>query len=83
MRRILLELATAIALTLAATIASVPGANASDVVVISAFARASATPVAKSGAVYFIILNHTAEADRLLAISTPAASSGRGSRRRA
>ncbi len=75
MRLNLLEIAAAIALTLAAIIASVSGANASDIAVTGAFARASATPMAKSGAVYLTIVNHASEADRLLAISTPAASS--------
>ncbi len=48
MRRILLELTTAVSLTLAAIIATAGGVSASDVMVMNAFARASATPVAKS-----------------------------------
>lgn len=75
MRRILLEFAAAIALTLGATIALAGGANASDIMVMNAFARASATPVAKSGAAYVSIMNHGSAADRLVAISTPAAMS--------
>lgn len=73
MRHILIALTAATAFTLAFNIASGSGAKASDVVVISAFARASATPVAKSAAVYVTIVNNAAEADRLLSISTPAA----------
>lgn len=73
MRKITLEFAAAIALTLGAIIASAGGVLASDVMVMNAFARASATPVAKSGAVYVTLMNHGAEADRLLSLSSPAA----------
>lgn len=73
MQKLFLELATAISLTLAAILASVSNANAADIMLTDAYARASATPVAKSGAVYVTIMNHGAEADRLLAVATPAA----------
>ena len=73
MRKITLEIAAAIALTLGAIIASAGGVLASDVMVMNAFARASATPVAKSGAAYVTIMNHGVEADRLLSLSSPAA----------
>lgn len=43
--------------------------------VVGAFARASATPAAKSGAAYVSLLNQGADADRLLAVATPAAAS--------
>ena len=50
------------------------GVSASDVLVMDAYARASATPVAKAGAVYVSITNQGATADRLLAVSSPVAS---------
>lgn len=73
MRRILLEVIFAAALTLSAILASVAGASAAEIMVTEAFARASATPVATSGAAYVSVMNHGAEADRLVAVSTPAA----------
>ncbi len=75
MRQSLIEFSAAIALTLGAIIASGTGANASDVMVMNPFARASATPVAKAGVAYVSVMNHGAAADRLMAISTPAAAS--------
>ncbi|WP_373505425.1 copper chaperone PCu(A)C [Aestuariivirga sp.] len=75
MSRILLELSAAISLTLAAILASATGVSANDLMVTGAFARASATPVAKSGAAYVSVMNHGAEPDRLLSVSTPAARS--------
>jgi periplasmic copper chaperone A len=50
-------------------------AVASDIMVMNAMARASLTPVAKSGAVYFSIMNHGADDDVLVSISTPVATS--------
>lgn len=73
MRRPILELSAAIALTIGAIIASASHGMANDVMVMSAFARASATPAAKAGAAYVTLMNHGGETDRLLAISTPAA----------
>lgn len=73
MRRLVLELSAAIGLTIAAAVSVVNAAHAGDVMVTEAFARASATPVAKAGAVYFTIRNDGAEADRLTAIQTDAA----------
>ena len=71
MHRLILEFAAAIALTLTAILTLTTGVNASDLVVNGAFARASPTPVATTGAVYLTIT--TAQADRLIAIFTPAA----------
>jgi hypothetical protein len=73
MRRNLLEIAAALSLTLAAIFASADGASAGSVMVTQAYARASATPTAKSGAAYVSLMNHAAEADRLLSAVTPAA----------
>lgn len=75
MRRTFVEVAVAISLTLAAIFASATGVNASGVMVMDAFARASATPTAASGAAYISLMNHGAGADRLLSASTPAAQS--------
>jgi copper(I)-binding protein len=69
----MIEVLVAIALTLAAAFASVTGAFAGDVMVMNAYARASATPMAKAGAAYLSVMNHGTEADRLMSISTPAA----------
>lgn len=71
MLRLILEFAAAIALTLTAILTLTTGVNASDLVVNGAFARASPTPAATTGAVYLTIT--TPEADRLIAIFTPAA----------
>lgn len=73
MRQFLIEVSAAIALTLGAIIASGTGASASDMMVMNAFARASATPMAKAGAAYVTIMNHGSVADRLVSITTPAA----------
>jgi copper(I)-binding protein len=75
MRQFVIEVSAAIALTLGAIIASATGASANDVMVMNAYARASATPVAKAGAAYVSLMNHGAEADRLLSVSTLAAAS--------
>ena len=72
MRKTLLEVAAAIALTLSAILALAPGAHASSVMVMKAYARASATPGADSGAAYVSLMVH-GEADRLVGVSTPAA----------
>ncbi len=73
MRRIVLEVLTATALTLGAIIALPSGVLASDVMVTQAFARASAVPTAKAGTVYMTLMNHGTEMDRLLSITTEAA----------
>lgn len=73
MQRILIELFLAIALTLGAILASVTGANANELMVSAAFARASATSAAKSGAAYVSIKNNGTEADRLIKVTTPMA----------
>ncbi len=75
MPRIALEILAAIALTLAAIITSATGVMASDLMVTEAFARASATPMARAGAAYVSIMNHGAQADRLLTVVTDAAQS--------
>lgn len=75
MRQFLIEVSAAIALTLGAIIASGTGAIASDMMVMNAYARASATPAARAGAAYITVMNHGGEADRLLSVSTPAATS--------
>lgn len=75
MRKLILEFSAAVALTLAAILASAAGVMASDVMVIEAFARASATPVARAGVAYVTIMNHGPELDRLVAITTTAATS--------
>jgi copper(I)-binding protein len=75
MRRIILELAIATLLTVAAVIAVVVAAHAGDMMVSGAFARASATPAAKAGAVYFTIRNEGAAADKLTNVATDAAQS--------
>lgn len=74
MRRLTLEFAAAIALTLAAIITTAAGAMANDIMVTRAFARASASPAVKVGGVYVSLMNHGA-ADRLVAIASPAAKS--------
>ena len=73
MRRLFLELTAAIGLTVAAAISVVHAAHAGDVMVNDAFARASATPVAKTGAIYFTIHNDGSTPDQLTAIRTDAA----------
>lgn len=70
MRRIALEIAFATLLTIGAAVSLAAAAMASDVMVMNAYARASATASAKSGAVYLTIMNHGSEADRLIGVST-------------
>jgi copper(I)-binding protein len=73
MRRLFIELAAAIGLTIAAVVSVVNAAHAGDVMVSDAFARASATPAARAGVLYFTIRNNGAVADKLTAIETDAA----------
>ena len=75
MRKLVLEVIAATALTLGSILASTPGVLANDVMVMDAFARASATSMAKAGAVYMTLTNHGATPDRLLGASTQAAAS--------
>ncbi|HUQ35542.1 MAG TPA: copper chaperone PCu(A)C [Aestuariivirga sp.] len=75
MRKPVLEILAAIALTLGAILASTPGVLANDVMVKDAFARASAVPTAKAGAVYMTLSNQGAASDRLLQITTEGAAS--------
>jgi len=72
MRKSLITVAAAIALTLASILALAPRADASSVMVMTAYARASTTPTAETGAAYVSLMVH-GEADRLVAVSTPAA----------
>ena len=72
MRKSLIQIAAAISLTLAAILALTGGANASSVMVSKAYARASATAGAETGAAYVVLMVH-GEDDRLVGASTPAA----------
>lgn len=72
MRKSMILFAAAISLALAGILALAPGASASSVMVMKAYARASATPGAETGAAYVSLMVH-GEADRLVAVSTPAA----------
>ncbi len=47
--------------------------QASDIMVMDPRAAASVTPMAKTGAVYMMLMNHGTAADALLRVSTPAA----------
>ena len=69
MKKLIAELSIACTLTIGAIFASATGALANDILVIDAFARASATPNPMSGAAYISVQNNSAEADRLVAIS--------------
>lgn len=71
MHKLILEFAAAIALTVTAILTLTTGVSASDLVVKDAFARASPTPTATTGAVYLTIASP--EADRLTAVFSPAA----------
>jgi hypothetical protein len=73
MRNLKFEIALASALTLGAVVSLAAGANASDVMISSAYARASAVPTAKSGAVYMTVMNHGGTQDRLVDIRTDVA----------
>ena len=70
MRRLYIEILAAAALTLAAILAFAPRVLANDVMVIDAFARASATPQATSAVAYLTLSNHGTETDRLTSITT-------------
>lgn len=72
MNKLIVEIAAASALTLGAVIALASGAHAAcpALKVIDAFARASATPLAKTGAVYFSLVNQSAGETRLVSVAT-------------
>ena len=72
MRKLVLEIFAATALTFGAILALTPGVLASDVMVKGAFARASAVPRAKTGTVYLTLTNNGSKADRLLSVTTAA-----------
>ncbi|MCA0432901.1 MAG: copper chaperone PCu(A)C [Proteobacteria bacterium] len=65
--------------TLLATLAVLPlggqWAWASSIMVMDAYARASLTPVAKTGAVYLQVMNHGSEADALIKVTSDASES--------
>ena len=73
MRKLIIELIAAAALTAAAILALAPGARASDIVVTGAFARASATPAARTASVYLSLTNRGTVPDRLVALASAAA----------
>jgi copper(I)-binding protein len=73
MRKLVLEVLAATALTLGAILASTPAVLASDVFVSDAFARASAVSTAKAGVVYMTLSNRGATPDWLLQITTQSA----------
>jgi periplasmic copper chaperone A len=73
MRKLALEFLTATALTLGAILALTHAVLASDVMVMGAFARASAVSNATSGVVYMTLTNHGATPDKLVSITTPVA----------
>ena len=73
MRKITLEVLAALALTIAAIITSATGVKANDLMVMAPFARASETPMAKTGAAYMMIMNHGGVADRLVSVSSDVA----------
>jgi periplasmic copper chaperone A len=75
MPKLALEIAVAAALTLAAILSLAASAHANEIMVTGAYARASASASAKAGAVYFTIVNHGAEADRIVGASSDAAAS--------
>ena len=75
MRKLVLEVLTATALTLGSILASTPGVLANDVMVNGAFARASAMPTAKTGAVYMTLKNGRSTGERLLSATAFCASS--------
>lgn len=75
MRKRFWEIFAAVSLTIAAAFASATDVSASNVMITKAYARASATPTAKTSAAYVSLMNHAAEADKLLSASTPAAMS--------
>ena len=69
MRQIIIELTAATLLTVGAIVSLAAEALAGDVMVVEPYARASATPSAKAGAVYFTIINHGQDADRLIGVT--------------
>lgn len=72
-RRLLLQLATALSLTIASILAiAAVGAAAGEIEVREAFSRASIGQ-ATSGVVYLELVNHASTPDRLTSVSTPVA----------
>jgi periplasmic copper chaperone A len=60
---------------LAAVLCTMQLAMASDIKVMNATAKASLTPTAKTGVVYFSVISHGSVEDRLMSVSTPVAAS--------
>lgn len=73
MRISALEIFLAVSLTLGAVVSLVLPANASDLVIKAAFARASTSPKARTGVVYFTLINRSGSDDRLIGVSSDAA----------
>jgi hypothetical protein len=74
MRKLIVEIAAASALTLAAALALASQARACPAIKVSgAFARASATPQATSGALYFTLDNESGGAIRLVSLKAAGA----------
>lgn len=72
MPKLILEISIALALTAGAAFSLATAAFAGDIEVDGAYARASATPRATSGAIYLRVIGKD-QADRLVAVSSPAA----------
>jgi copper(I)-binding protein len=72
MRKLAFEIFAAIALTIGTILASTRGVLANDVMVMDAFARASAVPTAKAATVYMTLSNNSSKVDHLLSVTTDA-----------
>lgn len=72
MRKIVSQVVVALALSLGAVFAYSVNVHAGNMRIEDAFAPAS-IGAAKSGAVYFKVVNESGKADKLIAVSTPAA----------
>ena len=75
MRKLALEIAIAAALTVAAILSLAASARANDILITGAYARASASPAARAGSVYFTVVNRGAASDRIVAASSDTAAS--------
>jgi copper(I)-binding protein len=73
MRKLVLEISIAAALTLGAIVSLQARAHANEISVTGAYARASASPAAKAGAAYFTVVNQGREPDRIIAASADVA----------
>jgi periplasmic copper chaperone A len=75
MQKLALQIAIAVALTIAAILSLAAHARANGIVVSGAYARASSGAGARTGALYLTIRNEGTAPDALLAVSTDAAAS--------